>query len=171
MKFTAIFIASIVATANASYTLLDRPLAERAQLCLSNSADCSNFCYAKTSVNTCDPATLKWDCACASDAGTVLPSFNQFTVAIQQCQGELLDCVNACLSTTTQGSNYCSAQCKNEKKCATSSAVQNTNFRVDSTQKATSVSPPASTSDAVSDMMEVVSGASILLLAMMQIVA
>ncbi|KAI3655555.1 hypothetical protein MP638_006282 [Amoeboaphelidium occidentale] len=126
MKFSLISFALLIASA-AAFDVRQENLDQKKQYCLSNQYTCSTTCAGAAKENTCDPETLKWFCQCQNGNPTL--SKFAFPIEVAQCEGELLDCVNDCLRTTNPDNNFCTAKCKNEKKCGTVQSTQKTVFQ------------------------------------------
>jgi hypothetical protein len=126
-----ILISFLAAISNAYDLATAESDGNKAQHCLTNKQECEVACAYKTSVNTCDPTTLAWQCLC--DNGK-LPSSKpsaSFRIESQQCDGELLECVDQCLVQKLRPDrNACTGKCKDEKKCGTVSSTQTKSYRV-----------------------------------------
>ena len=80
-------------------------------------------------MNECEAETLTWKCACSDGKFPRVQPAAAMPIETQQCDGEVLACVDDCLVTVKPDRNFCTSGCKNLKKCGTSSVSQEKTFR------------------------------------------
>ena len=108
-------------------------LAQKQQYCDSNKYTCSVNCAGNPKVNTCDPNTLGWNCLCSNGKFPSQQPPSQYPIEQIQCAAEIESCVAICVRDLNPSRDFCSAKCKNEKKCGTMQTTQTKKFRVEPT--------------------------------------